>query len=78
LTTIIAVCSRGFGGQSVVGKLELILSALPAFGEAPEGLSYTGNAEYCAPWTFLGAPPLFPGWIVPLNSFVYIHSYTNE
>jgi Asp-tRNA(Asn)/Glu-tRNA(Gln) amidotransferase A subunit family amidase len=29
---------------------------LPAFGGAPEGLSYTGNAEYCAPWTFLGVP----------------------
>jgi amidase len=29
---------------------------LPAFGEAPRGLGYTGDAEYCAPWTFLGAP----------------------
>ena len=29
---------------------------LPAFGEAPKGLGYTGDAEYCAPWTFLGAP----------------------
>jgi Asp-tRNA(Asn)/Glu-tRNA(Gln) amidotransferase A subunit family amidase len=29
---------------------------LPAFGEAPEGLSYTGDAEFCAPWTLLGAP----------------------
>jgi Asp-tRNA(Asn)/Glu-tRNA(Gln) amidotransferase A subunit family amidase len=29
---------------------------LPAFGEAPEGLDSTGNAEYCAPWTLLGAP----------------------
>jgi Asp-tRNA(Asn)/Glu-tRNA(Gln) amidotransferase A subunit family amidase len=29
---------------------------LPAFGEAPEGLGYTGDAEYCAPWTLLGAP----------------------
>ena len=29
---------------------------LPAFGEAPEGLGSTGNAEYCAPWTLLGAP----------------------
>jgi len=29
---------------------------LPAFGEAPCGLSYTGDAEYCAPWTFVGAP----------------------
>jgi Asp-tRNA(Asn)/Glu-tRNA(Gln) amidotransferase A subunit family amidase len=29
---------------------------LPAFGEAPEGLAYTGDAEYCAPWTLLGVP----------------------
>jgi Asp-tRNA(Asn)/Glu-tRNA(Gln) amidotransferase A subunit family amidase len=29
---------------------------LPAFGEAPRGLKATGDAEYCAPWTFLGAP----------------------
>ncbi len=31
---------------------------LPAFGEAPLGLSYTGDADYCAPWTLLGAPAL--------------------
>lgn len=31
---------------------------LPAFGEAPAGLAYTGNAEYCAPWTLLGVPAL--------------------
>ena len=31
---------------------------LPAFGEAPLGLHYTGDAEYCAPWTLLGAPAL--------------------
>jgi amidase len=29
---------------------------VPAFGEAPEGLDYTGDAEYCAPWTLIGAP----------------------
>jgi Asp-tRNA(Asn)/Glu-tRNA(Gln) amidotransferase A subunit family amidase len=29
---------------------------LPAFGEAPMGLGYTGDAEYCAPWTLLGVP----------------------
>src|SRR5262249_55089109 len=29
---------------------------LPAFGEAPPGLHYTADAEYCAPWTFVGAP----------------------
>lgn len=32
------------------------LLTLPAFGEAPPGLHYTGDAEYCAPWTLLGAP----------------------
>ncbi len=31
---------------------------LPAFGEAPEGLAYTGDAEYCAPWTLLGVPAI--------------------
>ena len=31
---------------------------LPAFGEAPKGLHYTGDAEYCAPWTLLGVPAL--------------------
>jgi Asp-tRNA(Asn)/Glu-tRNA(Gln) amidotransferase A subunit family amidase len=29
---------------------------LPAFGEAPEGLNFTGDAAYCAPWTLLGVP----------------------
>ena len=29
---------------------------LPAFGEAPQGLSFTGDATYCAPWTLLGVP----------------------
>lgn len=32
------------------------LLTLPAFGEAPYGLAYTGDAEYCAPWTLIGAP----------------------
>jgi Asp-tRNA(Asn)/Glu-tRNA(Gln) amidotransferase A subunit family amidase len=32
------------------------LVTLPAFGEAPAGLQYTGDAEYCAPWTLIGAP----------------------
>jgi amidase len=31
---------------------------LPALGEAPEGLSFTGDAAYCAPWTLLGVPAL--------------------
>lgn len=34
------------------------LLTLPAFGEAPEGLAYTGDAEYCAPWTLLGLPAI--------------------
>jgi len=29
---------------------------VPAFGEAPQGLDFTGKAEYCAPWTLTGAP----------------------
>jgi amidase len=32
------------------------LLTVPAFGEAPRGLDWTGDAEYCAPWTFVGAP----------------------
>jgi amidase len=32
------------------------LLTLPAFGEAPRGLDFTGDAEYCAPWTFIGTP----------------------
>jgi Asp-tRNA(Asn)/Glu-tRNA(Gln) amidotransferase A subunit family amidase len=31
---------------------------LSAFGEAPESLGYTGDAEYCAPWTLLGVPAI--------------------
>jgi amidase len=42
-----------FGTQ--ISGFDAILT-LPAFGEAPEGLGFTGNAEYCAPWTLLGAP----------------------
>ncbi|MBV9560110.1 MAG: amidase [Bradyrhizobium sp.] len=34
------------------------LLSLPAFGEAPRGLDYTGDAGYCAPFTFLGVPAL--------------------
>lgn len=32
------------------------LLTLPAFGEAPRGLHSTGDAGYCAPWTFVGTP----------------------
>ena len=36
-------------------RLDALLVA-PAPGEAPVGLSYTGDASWCAPWTFLGVP----------------------
>ncbi|WP_429452153.1 amidase family protein [Paraburkholderia sp. WC7.3g] len=35
--------------------LDALLVA-PATGEAPRGLDYTGDASFCAPWTFLGVP----------------------
>jgi Asp-tRNA(Asn)/Glu-tRNA(Gln) amidotransferase A subunit family amidase len=38
-----------------ISAFDAILT-LAAFGEAPEGLSFTGKAEYCAPWTLLGVP----------------------
>jgi Asp-tRNA(Asn)/Glu-tRNA(Gln) amidotransferase A subunit family amidase len=38
-----------------IGGFDAVLT-LPAFGEAPRGLDWTGDAEYCAPWTFVGAP----------------------
>lgn len=38
-----------------ISDFDAILT-LPAFGEAPEGLTFTGNAEFCAPWTLLGTP----------------------
>lgn len=31
---------------------------VPASGEAPQGLHDTGDASWCAPWTFLGFPAL--------------------
>jgi Asp-tRNA(Asn)/Glu-tRNA(Gln) amidotransferase A subunit family amidase len=38
-----------------ISDFDAILT-LPAFGEAPERLGFTGKAEYCAPWTLLGVP----------------------
>ncbi len=35
--------------------LDALLVA-PATGEPPPGLDYTGDASFCAPWTFLGVP----------------------
>ncbi len=40
-----------------ISGFDAVLS-LPALGEAPEGLSYTGDARYCAPWTLIGAPTI--------------------
>jgi Asp-tRNA(Asn)/Glu-tRNA(Gln) amidotransferase A subunit family amidase len=37
--------------------LDALLVA-PASGEAPRGLDYTGDAAFCAPWTFLGVPAI--------------------
>ncbi len=42
---------------SSISDFDAVLT-LPAFGEAPEGLTYTGDAEYCAPWTLLGVPAI--------------------
>jgi len=42
---------------SEISNFDAVLT-LPAFGEAPEGLGFTGRAEYCAPWTLLGVPAL--------------------
>jgi len=55
---------------------------LPAFGEAPLGLHYTGDAEYCAPWTLLGAPAVtlpvgFGGHGLPLGLQI-VAEYRND
>jgi amidase len=42
-------------------KTTMALDALlvaPASGEPPHGLDSTGDASFCAPWTFLGVPAL--------------------
>ncbi|GLH76929.1 amidase [Bradyrhizobium sp. SSBR45G] len=48
-----AARQRSFAAE--IDGFDAVLT-LPAFGEAPRGLDWTGDAEYCAPWTFLGAP----------------------
>ncbi|CAH2903488.1 MAG: amidase [uncultured Paraburkholderia sp.] len=41
----------------LTGALALdALLVAPATGEPPRGLDYTGDASFCAPWTFLGVP----------------------
>jgi len=38
-------------------NFDAILAA-PATGEAPEGLSFTGNPIFCSLWTFIGTPAI--------------------
>lgn len=38
-------------------KFDAILAA-PATGEAPKGLSFTGNPIFCSLWTFIGTPAI--------------------
>jgi amidase len=55
LTAKAAQDKRRAAFSSEIDGFDAVLT-LPAFGEAPRGLNATGDAEYCAPWTFLGAP----------------------
>jgi Asp-tRNA(Asn)/Glu-tRNA(Gln) amidotransferase A subunit family amidase len=43
--------------SDVFTGIDVILS-VPAFGEALAGLSDTGDAAFCTPWTFLGLPAI--------------------
>jgi Asp-tRNA(Asn)/Glu-tRNA(Gln) amidotransferase A subunit family amidase len=43
--------------SDVFTGIDVVLS-VPAFGEAPSGLSDTGDAAFCTPWTFLGLPAI--------------------
>ncbi|ABQ32602.1 amidase [Bradyrhizobium sp. BTAi1] len=55
LTAKAAQAERQHALATELGGFDAVLT-LPAFGEAPHGLDWTGDAEYCAPWTFVGAP----------------------
>ncbi|HEU0150997.1 MAG TPA: amidase [Bradyrhizobium sp.] len=55
LTAKAAQDKRRAAFSSEIDGFDAVLT-LPAFGEAPRGLNATGDAEYCAPWTFIGAP----------------------
>jgi len=57
LTAKAAQAERQAALDSDLAGFDAVLT-LPAFGEAPRGLQATGDAEYCAPWTFVGAPAL--------------------
>lgn len=43
--------------SDVFTGVDVVLS-VPGFGEAPAGLSDTGDAAFCTPWTFLGLPAI--------------------
>ena len=43
--------------SDVFAGSDAVLS-VPPFGEAPSGLSDTGDAAFCTPWTFLGLPAI--------------------
>jgi Asp-tRNA(Asn)/Glu-tRNA(Gln) amidotransferase A subunit family amidase len=43
--------------SDVFTAIDVVLG-VPAFGEAPSGLSDTGDAAFCTPWTFLGLPAI--------------------
>ena len=47
---------RSVFGSALSGFDALV--TVPASGEAPEGLGYTGDAIFCALWTYLGVPAL--------------------
>ena len=51
------------GLESWIAPCDAILT-LPASGQAPPGLDNTGDAMFCAPWSFLGVPAVTvpSGW----------------
>jgi amidase len=51
------------GLASWIAPCDAILT-LPATGQAPRGLADTGDAMFCAPWSFLGVPAVSipSGW----------------
>jgi amidase len=47
----------------LVAPYQAVLT-LPAFGEAPAGLAFTGDATFCAAWSLMGVPAISipSGW----------------
>ena len=43
--------------KRIIGGVDAVLTT-PALGEAPKGLEDTGDALFCTPFTFLGAPAI--------------------